>query len=130
MRPEMTRERAKERQNPAAKYWIKTIQIGCGIVICLIGCYLSLYMIWGSSNSIANETAYKELQMKRYEDPYGQISPDVIKKQTGEINASMDEMIRTETQITEMGLGFLFMGLSLITYFTIILGDIRSHWGY
>jgi len=113
-----------------AKYGIKTLQISCGIVICLILCYLSLYMIWGSSNSIANETSYKALQMKRYEDPYSQIPPEMIKNETSEVNASMDEAIRAEALITQEGLCFLFLGLILLSYFAIMLSKIKSHWGY
>lgn len=87
-------------------------------------------MIWGSSNSIVNETNYKALQMKRYENPYGQIPPDVIKNETREVNASMNEEIQAETLITEEGLCFLFLGLILISYFAIMLSNIKSHWGY
>ena len=128
MRAKRALERTAKRQLFSARYRIKAIQIGCGIVICLIFCYIALIVVWGSSENISIDNKSKTEAQQTINDQYSQDRPQAAKRTIEESNASWDQSIRSDTMILSVGSSMLFLGLILISLIVFMISDLMTRW--
>jgi hypothetical protein len=128
MRAGMIRERAIKRRDHSAKYRIKAVQLGCGIVICLMFNYIALYVVWGSFENISFEDNWRTEEQQSINDPYGHIQPQERKQMLEESNASRDQSIQSDMTVISVGSSMLFMGLILLSVIVLMTSDLMTRW--